>query len=223
MIQINVTDEQVEDRIDEALDFWQQHHFEGTERVFYKHQLTADDRTNEYITLPDELIGVGKLLHFGTSGSLSPLLNIQYQIRLNDFFNFIDMSMIPYYMAMRRIAELDEWLNDLPQWEFTRHGNKLYIFLDWDKMTDTSYVVVEGRRALNATSQIWSDFWMQRYVTQLIKRQWGANLKKYSGVQMPGGISFNADTIYNEADAEIKAMEEFVMKELQVPMGFYIG
>lgn len=222
-VTVNVTDEQVEDRIDEALDFWQQHHFESTEHGFYKHQLTAEDRTNQYITLPDTIIGVGKLLHFGTSGALSPLLNVQYQIRLNDFFNFIDMSMVPYYMAMRRIAELDEWLNDYPTWEYTRHGNKLYVYIDWDKMSGDEYLVVECRYALGATSQIWQDHWLQRYTTALIKRQLGTNLKKYSGVQMPGGITFNGQQLYDEAMAEIEKMEFEVKTQLQTPMGFYIG
>jgi hypothetical protein len=126
-------------------------------------------------------------------------------------------------MAMRRISELDEWLNALPSWEYTRHGNRLHIYVDWGKMSGNEYFVVECRYALGPTTQIWQDHWMQRYTSALFKRQIGTNLKLYSGIQMPGGISFNGQQLYDEAITEIRMMEEHVMNQLQVPLGFFIG
>jgi len=219
---VEITPDQCEDRIDEALDFWQQHHFEGTEKVFYKHQITSTDRTNGYFTLPETIVGVYRVLNFGTSQGLSPLTNIQYQIRLNDFFNFIDQSIVPYYMAMRRIAELDEWLGDLPTFEYTRHGNRLWLHIDWDKFTTTEYIVVEAQQIID-TGDIWSDHWFQRYVVALFKRQWGENLKKYGGVQILNGMTFDGQKIYDEGVAQIAEIELEVKEQLQPPMGFFIG
>lgn len=221
-IDINVTAAQVDDRLDEALDFWQQHHFESVEKVFYKHAITDPDKANGYIILPDEIVQVGRVLQVGTTNSLSPLTSIQYQIRLNDFFNFIDMSMIPYYMAIRRISELDEWLNAVPTFEYTRHTNKLILHYDWSRFTSSDYIVMEAWQIIDAPD-LWADHWFQRYVTQLIKRQWGENLSKYSAPQVLGGITFNGPQLKSEAQNEIDKMETEVKDNLQRPLGFYIG
>lgn len=221
-IQINVTDDQVEDRIDEALDFWQQHHFEATERIFYRHTITDVDKQNKYIVLPEDIIGVTRILNKGFTSSYYYLFNPQYHIAFSLIFDQIpSQTMVPYWMMVRRFAELEEWLAAQPMFEWTRHGNKLIINTDWDKYAVGDYMIIEGRRLIDS-EDIWKDHWLQRYTTNLIKRQWGSNLKKYT-VTLPSGIVMNGKEIYDEADTEIKAMEAEVLENLQTPLGFFVG
>lgn len=214
VVQINVDDEQVEDRIDEALYFYQEHHYDGTERVLIQHQVTAQDKSNEYITLPDAVIGVSRVLDLGQSYQSSNLFNIRYQIHLNDLFDLSAASYVPYTMAMTHISNIEEIFVGKKPIDYNRHINRLKIYMDWQNdVAAGEYVIVDAYQITdpNVYASVWGDRWLQRYATALIKKQWGNNLKKYNGMRLPGGVDFNGQQIYDEADAEIKEIEENVI------------
>ena len=209
----NVDDEQLEDRIDDALKFYQDYHYDGTERIFLKHQITADDKTNEYIEINDNIIGIIRVFDIGDSLNSSNLFNIRYQIHLNDLFDFTSTTYVPYVTAMRHVEQLEEIFVGKKPIRFNRHKNRLHIDMDWsDDVTAGEYIIIEAYRILDPETytDVYGDRWLREYTTQLFKRQWGENLKKFEGMQLPGGLQFNGQQIYNEAQDEITRMESEV-------------
>ena len=225
VIEINVDDDQVEDRIDEALKYYWDYHFDGTEKVYYKHLVTATDITNKYITLPENIIGTVRIFDIGNYMSVNNIFNIRYQIALNDLYTLTYQSMVPYYMAFQHIQLLEQLLVGQQPIRFNRHTNKLYIDVDWTKIVEGYYVLVEAYQVVDPDTytDVWSDRWLQRYATQLIKKQWGTNLTKFNGVQLPGGVTFNGEKIYNDAHEEIDKLEAEMINSYSLPVADMIG
>ena len=226
VISINVDDDQVEDRIDEALKYYGDYHFDATEKIYYKHQVTSTDITNKYIRLPENIIGAVNLFSIGDPSVRSDdLFNIRYQIALNDLYTLTSVSLVPYYMVMQHLSVIQELLVGKQPIRFSRHRNLLHIDMDWNTITAGEYFIVECYQVIDPEvyTDVWGDRWLARYATQLVKRQWGNNLKKFGGMQMPGGVTFNGQQIYDEADAEIKKMEEEMILNYSLPVMDMIG
>jgi len=226
VIEINVDDDQVNDRIDDALEYYRDFHYDGTEEDFYKHTVTQDDIDNEYITLPESVIGVVDILPIGTGLNTSNLFNLRYQITLNEIYDWAHGQFANYTMSMERIALLNELFVGKQLFRFNRHTDKLYIDMSWEeKVTVGEVIVVKCYKTLDpdTDTDVWGDRWLRRYATQLIKRQWGTNLKKFSGMQLPGGVTFNGEQIYQEADEEIKRLEEEAINTYALPAYDMIG
>lgn len=226
VIEINVSDEQVEDRIDEALRYYWDYHFDGTEKTYYKYQITDDDKTNKYITLPENIIGAVRIFPLGFYASTQDnMFNVQYQIALNDLYTLTSYDMVPYYMTMQHLNVLQELLVGEKPIRYNRHSNKLYVDMDWHLMVTGQYLIVEAYSVLDpeVCADAWADRWLMRYTSALIKRQWGSNIKKFSGMQMPGGITFNGQQIYDEAQKEIEAMEHEMINSYSLPVSDMIG
>lgn len=225
VVEINVTEEQIDDRIDEALTYYWDYHFDGTEKQYYKHQVTSDDIVNKYITLPDNIIGAVNLFTIGDALNTSNLFNIRYQIALNDLYTLTNVSVVPYYMAFQHIRLLEEILVGQQPIRYNRHRNKLYIDMDWNKIGTDKYLIIEAYEIVdpNTFTDVWKDRWLLQYCTALIKRQWGANLKKYSGMMLPGGLQFNGQAIYDEAIEEIKMLETDMVFNYSLPVSDLIG
>jgi hypothetical protein len=209
VIEINVDDDQVEDRIDEALTAFMDYHFEGADKIYYKHEVTQADKDNKYITMPENIIGAVNIFDIGAALGTNNMFNIRYQIALNDLYTMTSVSMIPYYMALTHIQFLEQMLVGKQPLRYTRTKNKLYIDMDWDRFNVGDHVIVEAYEIVDPEvyTRAWSDRWLTRYATCLIKRQWGENLKKFGNMQMPGGIVFNGQTIYNEAVEEQQRLD----------------
>ena len=226
VIDVNVDDEQVEDRIDEALKYYQDYHFDGTERVLIKHVVTATDVTNGYITLSDNVIGINRILDIGQAVQSSNLFNIRYQIHLNDLFDLSASSYVPYVTAMRHVESLEELFVGKKPIRYNRHTNKLHIDMDWDNDVEADeYIIVDAYQILDGDTytELWGDRWLARYTTALIKRQWGSNLTKFEGLQMPGGVTFNGAKIYDDAESEIQKLEEEMIVNYSLPVQDMIG
>lgn len=226
VIEINVSDDQVEDRIDQALKYYADYHFDATDRTYYKHQVTDADKANKYITLPDNIIGAVSIFSVGDpSVRADDLFNIRYQIALNDLYTLTSVSLVPYYMAMEHLSLITELLVGKQPIRFSRHRNILNVDMDWNTFKTGEYLVVEAYQVIDPDTytDVWGDRWLYTYTEQLVKRQWGNNLKKYDGMQMPGGISFNGQKIYDEADAEIKRMEEEMIMNYSLPVLDMVG
>lgn len=219
VIDINVDGDQVEDRIDEALKYYWDYHFDGTEKMYYKYKLTAEDITNKYITLPQNIIGAVSIFPVGQSLSSNNLFNIRYQIALNDLYDLTATTMVPYYMAMQHIQFLEQMLVGQQPIRYNRHTNKLYIDMSWDRVNVDDYLIVEAYQIVDPSeyADVWSDRWLARYATALIKRQWGDNITKYDGVPLPGGLKFNGTKIRDDAQTEIDKLEEEMINSYSIP------
>jgi hypothetical protein len=225
VIEINVDDDQVEDRIDEALRYFWDYHFDGSSKTYYKHLVTDTDKTNKYITLPENIIGAVNIFPIGNSLNTNNLFNIRYQIALNDLYTLTSVSMVPYYMAMNHVQFLEQMLVGQQPLRYNRHVNKLYLDMDWERLETGNYLIVEAYEVLDPATytDAWSDRWLLRYSACLIKQQWGTNLKKFEGMKMPGGLTFNGQQIYNEATREREDLEKEMVYSYSLPVTDMIG
>ena len=221
VIDINVDDGQVDDRIDDALAYYRDFHFDGTEHVYVPYKITQADVTNKYITLPEDINYVIRIFDIGRATSASNLFNVRYQIHLNDLFDFSSTTYVPYVMGMRHIEELEQIFVGSKPIRFNRHNNRLYVDMKWDtdvKIDD--YVIIDAYRTLDSDtySDVWSDPWLKKYATALIKKQWGENLKKFEGMNLPGGVKFNGQKIWDEANDEINTLEKEMNSGYSLPV-----
>jgi hypothetical protein len=302
VLEINVDDDQIEDRIDEALEVFRLYHYDGIEKVYLKHQITpskltivgsnaksfvgtitgstskartslvpieytttfvniiyvcrtfgtfvagetitdseghtatvasgdffiAGDTDNGWVPVPDAVYGVSRVLPIfqGTSSSRS-IFDLQYQLRLNDLYDLSSTSLIYYTTVMQHLSTLDLLLNGKPIYRFNRLQNKLFLDLDWknnSKVQVGDFIVVECYRALDPIefTKVWNEIWLKHYVTALFKKQWAVNIKKFSGLQLPGGVTLDGDKLYDEAMTEIKDLEDEIQNK-SAPLDFFLG
>jgi hypothetical protein len=225
VIEINVDDDQVDDRIDEALKYYWDYHFDGSERTFYKYQITDTDKTNRYITMPENIIGAVNLFPIGQALNTNNLFNIRYQIALNDLYTLTSVSMVPYYMALTHVQFLEQMLVGQQPIRYNRNVNRLYIDMDWNIVNTGDYIIVEAYQIVDPAlfPDVWKDRWLLRYATCLIKQQWGANLSKFIGMTLPGGIQFNGQKIYDDAIRERGELEREMITSYSLPVTDMIG
>lgn len=301
VLEINVDDDQLEDRIDEALEHWRQYHSEGIEKVYLKHRVNAStltlqqsiaeqfpnrsivrgltsgatarviEQTNKvstgteliirnvegafvggetitndegvtatlantnfytagetelkYIQLPDIVYGVTRLLPFAGTQTSKSMFDIQYQLRLNDLYDLTSTSIIYYKQVMGHLALLDLELNGRPMIRFNRMQSRVYPDINWESdIAPGDFIVLECYRALDPSqfTRVWSESWLKSYTTALFKRQWGTNLKKFQGMQLPGGVSLDGQGMYQEAVGEIKDLEDELQNK-SAPLDFFLG
>lgn len=226
VIQINVSDEQVEDRVDEAISFWRDYHYNGSQLVYLKHQITQDDIDNGYIKLPENLLGIQKVFDLDNSISTGTgIFNVQYQFVLNNMTDITGYSIDHYYMAMSHLEFLQEWLVGRPLVRYNKHVNRLYIDVDKSRLAVGKWLIIEAYDVINEAeySDVWSDRWLQNYASVLVREQWGLNLTKFTNMQLVGGVSFNGEQILNDARQERQQMEEDAIRSLQPLTYNFIG
>jgi hypothetical protein len=226
VIEVNIDDDQMEDRIDEALAYYQDYHFDGSERTFLKHVVTADDKTNEYITITDgNIIGVVNIFDIGDATSTNNLFNVRYQIALNDLYDLSRYDLVPFYMNFMNIRFIEEILIGKQPLRYNRHVNKLHIDMDWGKVEVGFYLIAEVYAKINPEtySDVYADRWLMRYTTSLFKVQWGQNLSKFVGMQLPGGVQFNGDQIYQQGVEDKRNLEQEMISSFSLPVADMIG
>jgi hypothetical protein len=227
VLEVNVSEEQIEDRIDEALQFYQEYHSDAIHPVFHKHQITAQDVQNEYITIPDAITVVTRIFSLAEAGTSSGMFSAKYQLFLNDIFDLrFSGSIANYVQTMQYLNTLDMVFNGEEQIRFNRHMSQLYIDTDWGtSIQEGNYIIVEAYRIVdpNTFSKVYNDMFLKRYATALIKRNWGQNLSKFDGMQLPGGVQINAQRILEEANAEIIRIEEEMQLKYENPPLFFVG
>ena len=251
VIEINVEDDQVEDRIDEALQYFAQYHYDGVERMYLKYQVSADDitraKTNEtlstvtdtadstvtavfkegknYIPMPSSVVSVTRIFDFTDRANLD-LFDVRYQLRLNDLYDFSSTSIIHYDMTLRHLDMLDHILVGERPIRFNQHKNRLYIDMDWSNDIDAGdFIIIECYRKLDPSTftDIFDDIFLKKYLIQLIKKQWGTNLSKFQGVAMLGGVTMNGEQIYSQAQEEINKLEEQIKLSYELPPNYMMG
>ena len=250
VIDINVDDDQVDDRIDEALQYFAQYHYDGVERVYLKHAITqaeidraatnssesATDKIDNsisatwlegkgFIPVPDTIVSVIKVFDF-TDKNTTNMFDIRYQLRLNDLYDFSSESIIHYHMTRQHLDFLDHILVGEKPIRFNQHQNRLYIDMDWgNDVTANDFIIIECYRKLDPTqyTDVFNDIYLKKYTTALIKRQWGANLSKFTGVEMLGGVTMNGADIYSQAQEEIDKLEERIQLAFELPVNYMMG
>jgi hypothetical protein len=299
VLEINVDDDQIEDRIDEALDYWKLYHYEGVEQIYLKQQIRASEIVlttsvaanfdlteritgatsgataevcresirissgtlllvrnisgtftageaitgassgttattvsitlreydNRYVEVPDYVWGVTKILSMGQASSSKNIFDLQYQLRLNDLYDLTSTSLIYYKTVMSHLALLDLELNGHQGFRFNRLNGRLYLDANWQ--TDFilgDHIIVQSYRAMDPTtwSKVYNEPWLKHYVTALFKKQWATNIKKFSGIQLPGGVTLDGDKLYDEATTEIKELEDELQNK-SAPLDFFMG
>lgn len=224
VIKINVAKEQVEDRVNDALKWWHDYHFDGVERFYLTELITDEIQTTRTVPVTDPLI-ISVLRCFPMSQQTINMFDVRYQVRLNDFYNFNNVSMIHYYMTMTHLSLLDFLFNLVPPIRFNRKDRNIYLDVDPQDLEVGSYIVFECYRAVSPETYplVWDDQWLQRYATALIKRQWGQNLKKYAGIQMPGASLLDGQKIFDEGNDEVTKLEDEMINRYSEPVDFYVG
>tara|TARA_B100001750_G_scaffold35053_1_gene24876 strand:- start:82 stop:825 length:744 start_codon:yes stop_codon:yes gene_type:complete len=225
--EINVDDEQVSDRIDDAIEFFQEYHFDGVEKVFLKHEIKQVDINNEYLTVEDAVISVLRVLPIPNFNAFQTgFFNEEYQLRLNDLENFQGSTMINWAMSQTNFSLVEHLFGIQPTLLFNRKQNKVYLETDWEKKFDVGTIlIIEAYRSLDPTTytEVYNDMFLKKYATALIKQQWGSNLKKFTGVTLPGGITLDGQTIFSEATEEIVKIEEEMNMKFELPPDGIIG
>ena len=250
VIDINVSDDQADDRIDEALQYFAQYHYDGIEKVYLKHQITQADKdraaSNDtttatdsidssitasftegkgFIPMPSAVVSVIQIFPFDDVAT-NNMFDIRYQLRLNDLYDFSSTSVLHYQMTMEHLDFLSHILVGEKPIRFNQHQNRLYIDMDFENDIDVGeFIIIECYRKIDPASytDIFDDIYLKRYATALIKRQWGANLSKFSGVAMLGGVTMNGETIYSQAQEELEKLEEQIQLSFETPIDYMVG
>ena len=250
VIDINVSDDQVDDRIDEALQYFAQYHYDGVEKMYLKYQITQDDidraasndtttatdtvdgsitasflEGKNFIPMPSSVVSVIQIFPFDDQ-TTNNMFDIRYQLRLNDLYDFSSTSIIHYQMTMQQLDFLSHILVGEKPVRFNQHQNRLYIDMDWSNdISAGEFLIIECYRKIDPASysDIFNDMHLKRYATALIKRQWGANLSKFEGVQMLGGVTLNGAKLFEEAQADIEKLEEQIQLAYELPPNYMIG
>lgn len=230
VIEINVDEDQLEDRVDEALQYYQEYHSEAVFRTYVSHLVGDSDVTNEYVDVSDDILFVTKMFALSSSFAMSNnFFDIKYQMMLNDITDLQNFAGdLAYYEQLQQyLSLLDMKLNGQPQTHYSRKQNRLYIYGDFkDKdIKAGQYIVYEAYKIVdpNSFTKVYNDLWLKEYTTALIKQQWGQNLIKFEGMQLPGGVILNGRQIYDDATSEIEALRERIRMEHELPPDFFVG
>jgi hypothetical protein len=228
VLEINVDDDQVDDAIDSALQYYQDFHFDGVERWYYSHQITDIDKQNKYIQLQDsdKIIGITRIFPIGSTNASVNMFDLRYQLRLHELYDFTSTSYVNYVLTQQHIRTLDLLFSGETPIRFNRHSSKLFIDWDWNTKIDVlEFIIIEGYMIMDPDSytKVYNDRLLKKLATSYIKKQWGTNMKKFQNMQLPGGIMMNGQQIYNEAVQEIAETEQLIRNSHEEPPQFILG
>ena len=250
VLEVNVDEDQIEDLIDDSIQYFQERHFDGIERMLLKHEITKDNKeilktgittttanstvgittttfteSQNFIQLPDHVLGVERVLKMDASTISSGLFNIKYQIFLNDLYYYGALDLMNYAMTKTYLEDLSRIITPDTQLRFNKKNHRLYLDIDFGQLSDDTFIIIDGYRLLDPSDApaIYNDFWLKRYATAIIKKQWGMNLIKFNGVLLPGGVQLNGRQIYEDALKEIEEIEYSLKTEYEIPPLDLIG
>ena len=257
VLEINVDDEQIDDLVDDAIQYFNERHFDGVEKMYLKYKITSDDvargraqgtdgvgivtttgtstgiaattfnfyETSNFIQVPDSVIGIERIFKFDTSSISGGMFSIKYQLFLNDLYYFNSVELLQYSMVKSYLEDIDFLLTTDKQVRFNKRQDRLYLDIDWGSQVANEFIVIECYRALDPASftQIYNDSFLKKYLTSLIKRQWGQNLIKFNGVKLPGGIELNGRQLYEDVERELEDIKQRMTMEYELPPLDFIG
>lgn len=221
VLKIDVAPEQIEDRVDEAIQTYIDQHYDATEFDWFAYKLTKEDIESRYIKIPEDIIDVSQILPASqTSWQVADAMwNIYNQ-------NIRNTDMINLYISLASISEYLNVFQTEPTFKFHRHMHQLRPAQDLDSTyKEGALFAIKGFKVIDPEvyNDVYNDKWLKQYTTALIKRQWGENLLKFNGVVMLGGVTTNADTMLSQAYAEIDKLEEELEVKYQSPINIFFG
>ena len=236
VIDINVDDDQVNDRVDDALQYWQDYHFDGLQKVYWIKIIDQNDVNNQYLDASQardssnnalEIAGITRIFPLSDSQATINMFDLRYQLRLNELYDFTSASYINYNLTQQHLRSLEiQFTGEVPI-RFQRHMQRLYIDWSWgDSEAPVGQVVVaEAYAVINPDTYtlVWNDRWLKEYSTALIKRTWGNNLSKFAGLQLPGGVTLDGKTIQQEATEEIERLEKEMEMNYGAPLEWFMN
>lgn len=226
VIKINVDWDQLEDRVDDALLFCRDYHEDFVVKIYAAHMVTQQDCDNKYLSVDPSIIGITKIFPLEDSQANVNMFDLRYQLRLYELYDFTSASYINYTVTMQHLRSLELLFTGQTPTRFNRHMNKLFIDWGWGyEIMPGEWCVAECYQAIDPTQyvDVWNDRFFKEYTTALIKKNWGENLKKYQGVQMPGGVMLNGQQIYDEAVRDIRRLEDEVRDMYSYKPQFIMG
>lgn len=259
VLEINVDDDQVDDLVDDALQYFHERHFDGVERMYLKYKITQADidrghsqgttgvgivtttgsanisgvgstsfkfyETSNFIQVPDSVIGIEKVFKFDTSDLSGGMFSIKYQLFLNDLYYFNSVELLQYAMVKSYLEDIDFLLKTDKQIRFNKRQNRMYLDIEWAAQKANSFLIIDCYRILdpNDFTKVYNDSFLKKYLTALIKRQWGQNLIKFRGVKLPGGIELNGRELYDDAERELSAIQERMSMDYELPPYDFVG
>lgn len=261
VLEINVADEQIDDLVDDALQYWNERHYDGVSQIYLKYRITQDDvnrgrapagesstagvttstastsivgtattfsftENGNYLQVPSDIIGIQKVFKFdGTNTAVSNMFSIKYQMFLNDIYYWGTSEVLTYAMTKTYLEDIDFLLTTEKQIRYNQRMDRLYLDVDWGGVSVGDYIVIDCYRLLNPNdfSKVWNDSFVKKYLTMLIKKQWGQNLIKFQGVKLPGGVELNGRQIYDDAIKEIDDLMEKMSNTYELPPLDMIG
>ena len=259
VLEINVSDEQFQDLLDDAIQIYQERHYDGIARMYLKYKITQDDidrgqarggdstlgittttttstvglsttfdleENNNYIQMPPSVIGVNNIFKVRSDTVYDGLFNIRYQLFLNDLYAFGSIDLLQYSMVQTKLEDITFLLNPNVRYRFNIRQDRLYIDIDWAAAVNVDdYFVIDCFRVLDPDdfTKVYNDQFLKRYFTALCKRQWGQNLIKFQGVQLPGGIQLNGRQIYDDGVAELAEIRAKMASDYEMPPLDMIG
>ena len=256
VLEINIADEQVDDLVDDALQYFHERHFDGVVQTYLKYKITQEDidrgrgtnsvgivtttadttivgtattfshiANSNYIQVPPSVIGINKIFRFDNSTISGGMFSLKYQLFLNDLYFFNSMEMLSYAMTKTYLSDIDFLLNTEKQIRFNQRQDRLYLDVDWGNVQKDEYIVLDCWRLLdpNDFTRVYNDSFLKKYLTALMKRQWGQNLIKFQGVKLPGGIELNGRQIYDDAEKDLEIIREQMSNTYELPPLDMIG
>ena len=257
VLEINVADEQIEDIIDDAVQFFQERHFDGVYQSYRKYAITQEDidrgqggttgagittttvdttvgvttqfsytENSNYLPVPPEVIGVTKIFHFDGSNTITNnMFSVKYQLFLNDIYYWGTTELLSYAMVKTYLEDINFLLTTEKQIRFNKRQDRLYLDIDWGSVSVGDYLVIDCFTLLDPSTytRVWNDSFLKKYLTSLIKRQWGQNLLKFKGTKLPGGIELNGREIYDDAEKELAEIKDKMALEYELPPYDFIG
>lgn len=228
VLEINVDDDQVNDRIDEAFQFWNEYHMDATLKTYRKVQVDQTIINNKYVDLPDSCLFVTRVFPLtNNSSNSSGMWSARYQMHLNDVYDLQYAGALVNYVETRQFLEsLDMILNGVPPIRFNRHMNRMFVDVDFSQQLYLGdWIIIEAYETIDPTgfTKVYNDMFLKKYSTALIKRQWGQNMSKFEGMQLPGGVTMNGMKILDDANAEIEKLEADMELKYAKPVDFFIG
>ena len=184
------------------------------------------EENSNYLQVPPEVIGISKIFRFdGANTVTNNMFSVKYQLFLNDIYYWGSTEILTYAMTKRYLEDIDFALNTEKQIRFNMRQNRLYLDIDWGSVNVDDYLVIDCYRLIdpNDSTRVYNDSFIKRYLTALIKRQWGQNLIKFQGVKLPGGIELNGRQIYDDAERELDKIKEQMSNTYELPPLDMIG
>jgi len=258
VLEINVADEQFQDLLDDAIQIYQERHYDGIVRMYLKYKITQDDidrgqarggdkdvgittttgtstvglsttfnfeENQNYLQMPASVIGVNQIFKIRSDTVYDGLFNIRYQLFLNDLYAFGSVDLLQYSMVQTYLEDISFLLNPDMKFRFNIRQDRLYIDTDFQHLQVNDHFVIDCFRILDPDdfTQVYNDQFLKRYFTALCKKQWGQNLIKFQGVQLPGGIQLNGRQIYDDGVAELEAIKAKMASDYEMPPLDMIG